>query len=119
MKSDRNRKVQLGARVNANARAVAAASAAAAKQSMNEWIEEAIYARAGTTEAPVADPLPGQVMIATDPEIEPGTVELRADGETIATITNVGQRFEPACRNRAYHWKQSPGNPCRFCGGEV
>lgn len=115
--ADRNRKVQLGARVTSSTRERAVAAAKAAGDSLNEWVEKAILAMVGDIETPIV-PHPGQItLIAEDPTGLVDTADGVApyDARPDADV----RLFDPACRNRAYHWKQGPGTPCRFCGGEA
>lgn len=37
----------------------------------------------------------------------------------VATWPAVPKEFARNCRNGTLHWKSGPGNPCRFCGGEI
>lgn len=151
----RDRKVQVGARVPADVKALAFQAASAAGVSFNQWLEDVIVAAAGRETVPTQ--IDGQLDIATAAEQEqvdrvagaadevfglpivvsddvaPGTLEVRQDGETVATMDVPGEdtlvahaqrvpdlkAFAKNCRNETLHWRCSPGNPCKFCGGEA
>ena len=50
-------------------------------------------------------------------EVEPEVIR-RVKGQVKASSKRAAS-FNPGCRNATYHWKNGPGNPCRFCGGEA
>ena len=97
-----NKKEQLGARLTPGVRQRVVDAAAAAGVSLNEWVEVTLVAALdGTPAAPVM--LEGQTTIA----------------DALEQPTVSPKRFEPTCSMRTYHWKCSPGSPCRRCGGET
>lgn len=124
--ADRNRKAQLGARVPHDVLDLADRAASAAQVSRNEWVEQAIVEKAERQGLRLgANVIDGQITIEESAgEPAPTGVAGRADsGEPSPAPADEPRRtlkaFDPACRNRSYHWKQGPGNPCRFCGGEA
>lgn len=115
----RDKKTQLGVRVPPEVKEEAARVAAAMGVSLNQWIEGLIRDRI-TIPVPVID---GQTTI--DEQIKgqhgPSADTVVHDEAPAVDLIGLAQAkpFAPNCSSRAYHWKHGPGNPCRFCGGEV
>jgi hypothetical protein len=115
--SDRNRKEQLGARLSPGVRQLAVDAAHRAGQSLNVWLEKIILAAVNVVpNTPIVPPpIAGQTTI-TDFLGEDGAEPTSgAAGEPAPAPTKT---FAPDCSMREYHWRCSPGNPCKRCGGE-
>lgn len=127
--ADRNRKAQLGARVPHDVLDLADRAASAAQVSRNEWVEQAIVEKAERQGLRLgANVIDGQITIeesAGEQRPHRGVAGHADSGGAVTPSAPADEprrtlkAFDPACRNRSYHWKQGPGNPCRFCGGEA
>jgi hypothetical protein len=121
--ADRNRKEQLGARLTPGLRQRCVDAAVAAGQTLNVWVEEAILAALDIGDGsivPPPPPIPGQTAL-TDFEGEPtdaGVTSAQVEG-TRGSQPAPSKTFSPDCSMREYHWRCSPGNPCKRCGGET
>jgi len=84
--------------------------------SLNVYIERLIRAD-NLDEAALAQKLtlePVQPQLGDEPE----TIE-----QPVEALDQIGadeyKRFDASCSNGTYHWRHSPGNPCKRCGGEI
>lgn len=116
-------KAQLGARVPKEVREMAAADARRLGLSLNQYVENLIV-QANQGRPPVTI-LDGQITIeeaisAVAEEVpvavfDEGEMEAEANGASIIMLVP----FARNCKNATLHWKSSPDNPCRFCGGQI
>lgn len=126
----RDQKAQVGARVPGDLLERAKNAAVSLGVSFNSWVEQAFNLKLGeNTEPP--QPIPGQTSI-----LDAERQERRAEAQAIiqaaadafgdphdpppAKETPVSApRFDRTCKNGTLHWRHGPGNPCKFCGGEI
>lgn len=101
-------RVQIQLRVPEEVRASLQEEASRRGVSVNAMLEEMIRSEITVK---VADPLPGQITVE-----EVLASEAPALKDPLGVV--FGQTaFAANCRNKAYHWMNGPGKPCRFCGG--
>lgn len=124
--SGRDKKVQLGARVPADVRTAAQADAKRLSMSLNGYMEHLIVQAHG--DRPVEAPLAGQLTV--DDMVQPELGDPPPDGidsypgeDTMVAHAQPKvpdlKAFARNCRNGTLHWKNGPGDPCKFCGGEA
>lgn len=106
--SDRNKKVQLGARVTPLCREQAVANALSKGLSLNLYLEGLIWDDEKAPTLLDAPKIDGQMDLVDEVEkVENGHTE------------EMWKRFAPNCSMGVYHWRCGPGNPCSRCGGEI
>lgn len=103
-------RVQIQLRVPEEVRASLQEEAGRRGVSVNAMLEEMI--RSEITVRAV-DPIEGQITVEEVLSAPDPVTGLRGPFDDGAPEI----AFAPDCVNRAYHWKQGPGKPCRFCGG--
>lgn len=135
----RDNKVQLGVRVPADVRTAARNDAARKAMSLNAYVEHLIVQAHGNQ--PILAPLAGQITVDDilngQDELQPppdgidsyppGEDTMVAHGQEIRAEAVARAQTEVAalrpfarnCRNGTLHWKHGPGNPCKYCEGEV
>jgi hypothetical protein len=113
----RDRKAQLGARVPDVVRQMAVEQAAARGVSLNQHIEWLIRQAASEITMPTPPGLGDGLRMLEDAAEEAGATE----EEVAEILTGIGlpKKLDVNCSLRDYHWRCSPGNPCRRCGGEA
>lgn len=108
-------KTQLGVRVPKGVREAAVGKASLNGESLNAYVERLIVQDVGGMPS-ITDP--GQTSL-----LEPPVDPLMDDGPTILDgpppPAPDRKPFDRACANGTYHWRHAPGNPCKYCGGEI
>lgn len=105
-------KAQLGARVPHEVLALADKCAARANVSRNVWVERAIR-RAAASEGLLSSDL----IFDGEPASAVATATDAAESGGAGTSPAPSKPFSPDCSMREYHWRCTPQNPCRRCGG--
>lgn len=122
----RDLKHQVGARVPGDLLEKAKQAAAALGVSFNQWVEQAFNLKLGDAPTPGGTPtltltdapIPGQTSL--DGLVTPRMMSLAELKESPdAQQPDPVVEFARNCTNGTFHWKHGPGNPCRYCKGEI
>lgn len=116
------KKVQLAVRVPADVRDLCLELARKVGMSKNVFVEKLIRAAAATPlPTTQGSPLAEGQLIVDDQGERYRVGDVIRSGDEIVTVHHAGdpRPFAANCKAGTLHWKHGPGNPCRFCDGEI